>query len=204
MNQRDMNFVLTSPLWIEKFLWRAIVVTGVSSCSEETRSRRFIPEYQPEEIGGHIQEVLHWRKFDKQRKTNSLNITKLAPWHSRRGRETCHTCKPFKGNLNIYIQQLIQLQCLGNLSDITWHHQKRWEIHSVKALSQLTPPCVQFITGIRNKSESFRRLHHTHRAAGNQTYCIKSFTPNKVNIHENVGCSNLHTWDSLNCVDHVS
>lgn len=154
MNQRGIKFFLTSPLWIEKSLWRAIVVTGISSCSEETRSRRFIPKYQPEEIGGHLQEVLHWPKFDKQRKTNLLKITKLAPWHSRRGRETCHTCKPFKGNLNIYIQQLIQLQCLRNPPDMTWNHQKRWEIHSVKALSQFTPPCVQFITGIRNKSES--------------------------------------------------
>lgn len=83
MNQRGMKFYLTSPLWIEKFLWRAVAVISVSSCSEEIRSRWFIPRYQPEEIGGHLQGVLHSPKFDKQRKTNSLNITKLAPWHSR-------------------------------------------------------------------------------------------------------------------------
>jgi hypothetical protein len=154
MNQRDMNFVLTSPLWIEKFLWRAIVVTGVSSCSEETRSRRFIPEYQPEEIGGHIQEVLHWRKFDKQRKTNSLNITKLAPWHSRRGRETCHTCKPFKGNLNIYIQQLIQLQCMGNPPDMTWHHQKRWDSWCQSSFTTYPSLCA-----IRNRHQKQEWIH---------------------------------------------
>ena len=94
-NEPNMHkFFLTSPLWIGKFLWRALAVTGVSSCSEEIRSRRFTPYYQREEIGGHLQGVLHWPQFDKQRKTNSLKITKLAPWHSRRGREICHTKKP--------------------------------------------------------------------------------------------------------------